>query len=275
MQSLSHITVLSSSRPPPQLAHNPTSSPLSCRHPEAAHQDSAPGGAAAPHCPPSLHKELGCGHHQHHCWAWTCRYDCCCCCRMQVMFCLCDWSGSCCTCICVQFWGQGWIVPLLPLPLKPNCALCCTALICFADVGRSYLRVFDDATFDLLASYQLGPNEIPNAVASMAFGGSNGGSSSDAAAAAMGAASSSIAAASALGSSREEEPPQFFIVGTAIIKPNVRLDNAWSSHCTLEPTAHQGSFLGINARCDKGLSLWVACASTVEACLHTSSAAWC
>jgi hypothetical protein len=76
--------------------------------------------------------------------------------------------------------------------------------------------VFDDATFDLLASYQLGSNEIPNAVASMSFGGSNG--SSDAAA---GAGPSSSAAA-ALGSTREDEPPQFFIVGTAVIKPNVR-----------------------------------------------------
>jgi hypothetical protein len=79
--------------------------------------------------------------------------------------------------------------------------------------------VFDDATFDLLASYQLGPNEIPNAVASMSFGGSSG--SNDAAA---GAGPSSSAAA-ALGSTREEDPPQYFIVGTAVIKPNV-------SHCT-------------------------------------------
>jgi len=88
-----------------------------------------------------------------------------------------------------------------------------------ADVGRGYLRVFDDSTFDLLASYQLGPNEIPNAVASMSFGGSNG--SSDAAA--TGGPGSSAAAVPALGNNRDEEPPQYFIVGTAVIRPNVRL----------------------------------------------------
>lgn len=85
-----------------------------------------------------------------------------------------------------------------------------------SDVGRSYLRVFDDATFDLLASYQLGSNEIPNAVASMSFGGSNG--SSDAAA----GAGPSSSVAEAISGTREDEPPQFFIVGTAVIKPNVR-----------------------------------------------------
>jgi hypothetical protein len=78
--------------------------------------------------------------------------------------------------------------------------------------------VFDDSTFDVLASYPLGPSEIPNAVASMAFGGSNG--SSDAAGGG-GAGSSAAAATTAIGSSREEEPPQFYIVGTAVIKPNV------------------------------------------------------
>lgn len=124
------------------------------------------------------------------------------------------------------------------------------------DVGRSYLRVFDDATFDLLASYQLGPNEIPNAVASMAFGGSNG--SSDAAAGGGAGSSAAAAAAAPLGSSREDEPPQFFIVGTAVIKPNVSCTLAVCSsadcfECCCETLLH--AYNPAPSLADAGLSM--------------------
>uniref|UniRef100_A0A383VG15 DNA damage-binding protein 1 n=1 Tax=Tetradesmus obliquus TaxID=3088 RepID=A0A383VG15_TETOB len=85
-----------------------------------------------------------------------------------------------------------------------------------SDIGRSYLRVFSDSSFDLLASYQLGPQEIPTAITSMAFGSS---SSSTAAAAAADKAEGAAAVAGGGGSSSEESP-SYYIVGTAVIKPN-------------------------------------------------------
>lgn len=82
------------------------------------------------------------------------------------------------------------------------------------DLGRSYLRVFSDTSFDLLASYQLGSTEIPTAVTSMAFG-----SGVEKADASVAGAAGSTSAAGAAGSS--EESTAYFIVGTAVIKPNV------------------------------------------------------
>lgn len=116
------------------------------------------------------------------------------------------------------------MVTLAALTWLTSCGVLCLLNVPPTDVGRGYLRVFDDSTFDLLASYQLGPNEIPNAVASMSFGGRNG--SSDAAA--TGGPGSSAAAVPALSNNRDEEPPQYFIVGTAVIRPNVSM---WAQFC--------------------------------------------
>eukprot|EP00879_Flechtneria_rotunda_P007343 GHRR01007704.1.p1 GENE.GHRR01007704.1~~GHRR01007704.1.p1 ORF type:complete len:982 (+),score=309.67 GHRR01007704.1:155-3100(+) len=77
-----------------------------------------------------------------------------------------------------------------------------SASIGAADIGKGYLRVFSDTTFDLLASHQLGPQEIPTALTSMAFG--------------SGAADASAEGTTAGGAS--EESGAFFIVGTAVIK---------------------------------------------------------
>jgi len=70
------------------------------------------------------------------------------------------------------------------------------------DVGRSYLRVFHDNSFDLLASYQLGPQELVTAITSMAFKSSSTGKAEAAAAASNGG----------------EDSPAFFVVGSAVIK---------------------------------------------------------
>jgi hypothetical protein len=83
------------------------------------------------------------------------------------------------------------------------------------DIGRSYLRVFSDSSFDLLASYQLGSQEIPTAITSMAFGSGSTADKPEGAAAAAAAG-----AAGGIGSSSEESPA-YYIVGTAVIKPNV------------------------------------------------------
>jgi hypothetical protein len=79
---------------------------------------------------------------------------------------------------------------------------------CVGDIGRSHLRVFSDSSFDLLASYQLGSQEIPTAITSMAFGNGSSADKPD--------------AATAGGSS--EDSPAYYIVGTAVIKQNV---SAW------------------------------------------------
>ncbi|WIA28317.1 hypothetical protein OEZ86_010868 [Tetradesmus obliquus] len=86
-----------------------------------------------------------------------------------------------------------------------------------SDIGRSYLRVFSDSSFDLLASHQLGAQEIPTAITSMAFGSS---SSSTAAAAAAADKPEGAAAVAGGGGSSSEETPAYYIVGTAVIKPN-------------------------------------------------------
>jgi hypothetical protein len=80
------------------------------------------------------------------------------------------------------------------------------------DVGRSHLRVFSDSSFDLLASYQLGSQEIPTAITSMSFGNGSTADKPDAAAAGGAAGGSS------------EDSPAYYIVGTAVIKQNV---SAW------------------------------------------------
>jgi hypothetical protein len=105
-------------------------------------------------------------------------------------------------------------------------------------VGRSHLRVFDDATFDLLASHPLGPQEIPTSITSMAFSSRAGGDGSGGDA----GADSSGGAGLPGGSRGQEEPQQYFIVGTAIIKPNVSGDAAVLLCCCAaavpEPAGH-------------------------------------
>jgi hypothetical protein len=85
-------------------------------------------------------------------------------------------------------------------------------LLPVGDIGRSHLRVFSDSSFDLLASYQLGSQEIPTAITSMSFGNGSTADKPDAAAAGGAAGSSS------------EDSPAYYIVGTAVIKQNV---SAW------------------------------------------------
>jgi hypothetical protein len=85
------------------------------------------------------------------------------------------------------------------------------------DIGRSYLRVFSDSSFDLLASYQLGSQEIPTAITSMSFGSGSTADKPDSAAAG--------AAAGGSGSSSEDSQA-YYIVGTAVIKPNVSVSQA-------------------------------------------------
>jgi hypothetical protein len=71
--------------------------------------------------------------------------------------------------------------------------------------------VFSDSSFDLLASYQLGSQEIPTAITSMSFGNGSAADKPDAAA----------AGAAAGGGSSSEDSPAYYIVGTAVIKPIV------------------------------------------------------
>ncbi|KAF6263102.1 mono-functional DNA-alkylating methyl methanesulfonate N-term-domain-containing protein, partial [Scenedesmus sp. NREL 46B-D3] len=82
-----------------------------------------------------------------------------------------------------------------------------------SDIGRSHLRVFSDSSFDLLASYQLGSQEIPTAITSMAFGSGSAADKPD------GAAAGGAAGASSSGSGSEDSPA-YYIVGTAVIRPN-------------------------------------------------------
>ncbi|KAF8072489.1 DDB1A [Scenedesmus sp. PABB004] len=78
------------------------------------------------------------------------------------------------------------------------------------DVGKGHLRVFSDTTFDLLASYALGPQEIPTAIASMALGGAGGGA---------GAAADGAGPSAAGGAAGGDESGALFVVGTAVIRP--------------------------------------------------------